>query len=152
MLGADGTAPYEYSINGSNFNTTGFFDGLTVGVYSVRVRDASGCQITVGVTITEPTLLTVAVQSKTNVDCHSNTTGSITLVATGGSLPYEFADASAVYDIVPSLTTLAQACTHLPCATAMAALPYRRNRYPARSAYAHQSEPDQRIVLWSEHR
>jgi gliding motility-associated-like protein len=99
-----GTAPYEYSINGSNFNTTGFFDNLTVGSYTVTVRDAKGCQVLVPVVITEPDLLTVTVFLQKNVDCKGNSTGEVTLEGHGGTIPYEFADASNAYNVgsVPS--------------------------------------------------
>lgn len=107
VQGADGTPPYEYSINGSAPNTTGFFDVLTVGSYTVRIRDSKGCLVNVPVTITEPDLLTLAVQSKINVDCHGNSTGSVTLQAAGGTAPYQYADATLVYDTDPSFGNLA---------------------------------------------
>ncbi|WP_179019670.1 T9SS type B sorting domain-containing protein [Winogradskyella forsetii] len=38
-----GNAPYEYSIDGVNFQTSNIFDDLTQGTYTIIVKDASGC-------------------------------------------------------------------------------------------------------------
>ncbi|MFY0625047.1 MAG: T9SS type A sorting domain-containing protein [Reichenbachiella sp.] len=40
-----GTAPYEYSIDGTNFSSSNLFEGLNQGSYSVVVEDANGCMI-----------------------------------------------------------------------------------------------------------
>jgi len=44
--GIEGTLPYEYSIDGSTFQTANVFTGLIPGFYTVTIRDANGCEVT----------------------------------------------------------------------------------------------------------
>lgn len=45
VTGSGGTAPYTYSINnGANYQVSNTFSGLSAGTYSIRVKDANGCQ------------------------------------------------------------------------------------------------------------
>ncbi len=46
LAGANGTAPYEYSLDGVNFQTGSFFDDLAAGNYTATVRDATGATAT----------------------------------------------------------------------------------------------------------
>lgn len=90
--GLGGTAPYEYSIDGSTFQASGTFTGLTAGNYVIRIRDAESCSFNVPTTITEPPLLVLAIQGQVNVDCNGNSTGSVMLQGQGGVGGYTFSD------------------------------------------------------------
>src|SRR5688572_25313231 len=46
LLTTGGKTPYEFFLNNELFQTE-IFDGLSAGVYGVRVRDAIGCEISV---------------------------------------------------------------------------------------------------------
>ncbi len=59
LLGAGGTPPYSYSINGGTLQRGNIFDQLRAGNYSVLVEDAGGCKATQDVTLTEPPQLTL---------------------------------------------------------------------------------------------
>lgn len=85
-----GTAPYEYSIDGVNFQSGTTFTGLTDGTYTVTVRDDNICTfvaapITVA-TLNPPTDLNF---SSTPITCPSNTT-DVTLTVTQGVTPIEY--------------------------------------------------------------
>jgi gliding motility-associated-like protein len=54
-----GTAPYEYSLNGTNYDDNSSKIGLTAGDYTFYVRDDNGCVYTETVTIGEPDEFTV---------------------------------------------------------------------------------------------
>src|SRR5690606_661784 len=45
VTASQGTAPYEYSINGSAFQKNDTFSNLIPGSYNIIVRDANGCTI-----------------------------------------------------------------------------------------------------------
>ena len=51
-----GTAPYEYSINGTSFQVSNVFSNLAPGAYTVYVKDANNCYSTATATITNTTL------------------------------------------------------------------------------------------------
>jgi SdrD B-like domain/SprB repeat/Secretion system C-terminal sorting domain len=88
VTAAGGTAPYSYFW--SNGQTSATATGLSVGVYSVAVKDANNCTVTISVNITQPTVLDVA-PTKVDVACNGAATGSITLAVTGGTAPYTYA-------------------------------------------------------------
>ncbi|WP_255076195.1 PKD-like domain-containing protein, partial [Lacihabitans sp. CCS-44] len=45
---------FEYSIDGTNFQTASSFNGLTSGTYTITLRDKYGCTATSNVTLTAP--------------------------------------------------------------------------------------------------
>ena len=82
-----GTPTYSYNWGGGiiSQNRT----GLGTGTYSVTITDAHGCSATSGATISAaPPLITTA--TPTNILCFGAANGSITLVSTGGILPYTY--------------------------------------------------------------
>lgn len=88
-----GTEPYEYSIDGTNWQASGEFTGLAAGNYTVQVRDANTTPCTVSaaeVTVNEPTALLASVGGQTDPSCFGTATGTITVVASGGTAPYTY--------------------------------------------------------------
>ncbi len=84
-----GTAPYSYSWNTVPIQTLATATGLTAGTYMVLVTDTKGCSTSSSVTITEPLGMT-ATTSQTNILCSGDSTGSATVLATGGIGPYVY--------------------------------------------------------------
>ncbi len=77
-LPSGGTMPYEYSIDGINFQLDNVFPNLSGGTYSVIIRDANGFEITTNsLTVTNPPLL--------NIDDASVNNNDITVTASGGT-------------------------------------------------------------------
>ena len=63
--------------------------GLSGGTYNVLITDINGCSTLNTVTISEPqSELDVLIISQVDIDCSS--LGSVTVEASGGSLPYEY--------------------------------------------------------------
>lgn len=56
---AGGTPPFEYSIDGQNFQTDNLFTNLTANFYTVFVRDVFGCEITSTATVSQPWIFTI---------------------------------------------------------------------------------------------
>ena len=88
-----GTGPYTYSLDGINFQSNGTFSSLASGQYVIHTKDFNNCVRFDTVFISQPLLLTLA-SNQVNVDCFSNSTGSIQLTASGGVTPYTFSCAS----------------------------------------------------------
>ncbi|WP_264535629.1 T9SS type B sorting domain-containing protein [Flavobacterium sp. N1736] len=79
-----GTGAYEYSINGTTFQTSATFTGLTNGTYTITVRDANMCTATLApVTIAPLTPPTALAFSNSALTCPTNKV-SITVTSTGG--------------------------------------------------------------------
>jgi|GEM_PF-1214577 len=85
---AGGTEPYTYTW--SNGGSTKDISGLTVGTYSLTVKDYYNCTATVSATITQPTQLTGTITSSTNVSCNGGSDGTATAEAGGGTGPYTY--------------------------------------------------------------
>ncbi len=91
VTGSGGTPPYEYSLDGGAYQSSGLFNGLSAGNYTVTVRDFNLCTFNLPVTITEAaTALSGSITSQTNVDCFGEATGSVTVTGSGGTSPYEY--------------------------------------------------------------
>ncbi|MDR6764741.1 hypothetical protein J2Y38_004983, partial [Flavobacterium sp. 2755] len=98
-----GTAPYQYSFNGTNYSTTNTLTTYNAGLVTAYVKDANNCMIAVPVTITIP-----ALNAPTNMDINGtpiycapavNTTSTVTIsnVVNGvGTLQYEILSPIAV--------------------------------------------------------
>ncbi len=88
VSGTGGTPPYQYSLNGGTYQSSGTFGGLAPATVTVSVRDANLCSTNVPVTITEPGVLSLS-STKTDASCPGVYDGSITLTITGGTQPYK---------------------------------------------------------------
>ncbi len=84
--GGNGGA-YQYSIdNGATWQTNTVFTGLAVGTYNAKIQDVNGClSITKVVTLTQPTVVSLAIMTITNIFCNGAATGKIIALATGGT-------------------------------------------------------------------
>ena len=82
-----GTAPYTYTWLPGGF-TTSSVSGLSIGSYTVSVKDSLQCTTTATVNITQPPALAITA-SVTNAGC-SQSNGSITVTGSGGFAPYSW--------------------------------------------------------------
>jgi gliding motility-associated-like protein len=97
VTATQGTPPYTYSINGTNFQSSNVFNNLTAGNYTVTVKDASNGTITV------PAIIGLVSNNNlgstylsTNGTCAGND-GSIFITGTGGTQPFEFRSGNGAY-------------------------------------------------------
>ncbi|WP_076026754.1 CotH kinase family protein, partial [Cnuella takakiae] len=86
---SEGTAPYQYSLNGLNYFTSNVFSNLTSGTYTAYVRDANGCTASTPVVIAKNAPLTITSVSKENPsNCKDD--GSITINTSEGTAPFQY--------------------------------------------------------------
>ncbi|MFK7978997.1 MAG: gliding motility-associated C-terminal domain-containing protein [Saprospiraceae bacterium] len=80
----------DYAYRWSNGATTEDVNNLLSGTYFLTVTDKDGCQAIKGITIDQPTLMSLEVTTTNAADLNSSD-GSATLTVSGGTLPYKFA-------------------------------------------------------------
>ena len=79
-----GTQPYQYSLDGFNYQPSPTFTGLGAGPYTMHVKDQLGCTATNAFTITQPAAITFGSIQTSNASCN-NSDGAILATATGGT-------------------------------------------------------------------
>jgi gliding motility-associated-like protein len=106
-----GAAPFEYSLDGTNWQSSNIFTGLNAGTYTVNIRSSEGCPAQVPVTIAEPTTLTAG-SFTSNGTCNGGNDGTITVNASGGTLAYQYSidgtnfQSSNIFNVVPGAYTV----------------------------------------------
>jgi hypothetical protein len=93
---------YTYSRDGENYQSSGTFSNLTIGTYSIYVKDGVGCvNVVTTIVITQPAEQTATITVDTYASCNGGADGAITLSSTGGVFPKTYrlyADTSAPYN------------------------------------------------------
>ncbi len=102
-----GIAPYTFSKDGSNFQTSGTFDGFAAGTAVFTVKDNVGCTKPISIDILQPAqALQVSISSQSNLTCYQNNSGSIQAVMSGGTAPYQFSKDNNNFQTSGTFTTL----------------------------------------------
>ena len=86
--GTLGTSPYQFSLDGITFQSSNVFLNLAAGVYTITIKDASGCISTTTTSVgnlTTPSVTLVMTSAK----CF-NSNGSITASGSGGVAPLQY--------------------------------------------------------------
>lgn len=84
-----GTSPFEYSLNGIDFQTSSDLTGLGAGNYTITVKDATGCTTTVDQTVnggSNPSELTFI---NSGIDCTTGTT-DLQVTVQNGQAPFTY--------------------------------------------------------------
>jgi len=87
--GSGGVAPYQYSIDGTTYQTNNTFN-VSAGIYTIDVKDSSGCINTIAnINIIEPLPLTIATTTQP-ASCNGGADGMIIATAGGGNASYQY--------------------------------------------------------------
>ncbi|HEY6504022.1 MAG TPA: gliding motility-associated C-terminal domain-containing protein, partial [Chitinophagaceae bacterium] len=86
---ANATAPVEFSLDNTTWQTATSFTGLAANTYTVYIRDAAGCTNSAGITVGQPLQLAVSTTIK-NVLCNNQSNGVIRIIASGGTPVYSY--------------------------------------------------------------
>ncbi|WP_407268266.1 T9SS type B sorting domain-containing protein [Tenacibaculum maritimum] len=112
VTGANGLAPYLYSIdNGVTYKTIGLFENLVAGTtYTIKIKDANGCESTTQTRTIQPSLDFNAAIVK-NLDCTLTPNAAIQLDVLSGTNNYSYiVETSAGANVIP-VTTFTTAVT-----------------------------------------
>ncbi len=85
-----GTGVYTYIWSHQTGLDTALVDDLNIGTYNVFINDSNGCLDTISITLNQPPLLEVAIDTL-NLMAGCQTLGSLEGQASGGVAPYTFA-------------------------------------------------------------
>ncbi|MES1214284.1 MAG: T9SS type A sorting domain-containing protein [Bacteroidota bacterium] len=89
VTAAGGTAGYEYSLNGTDYQVSNVFSNLAANNYTVYIKDNNGCVVTVAALVTQPTAIIITISNVINT-CSGSATGAITISATGGTGAFSY--------------------------------------------------------------
>jgi hypothetical protein len=80
-----GSGSINYQLSPGPVNTSGIFNNLSAGIFTMTASDANGCSLTSTITIHEPTALSLLTAAIQNVLCHGSNTGSVNITYSGGT-------------------------------------------------------------------
>jgi hypothetical protein len=103
--GSGGTAPLEYSINGTIFQASNIFSNLATGSYTLYVKDANACFSSIPVSVLSIGI--PAVTAYTIAASCNNSDGSIVATGTSGTAPYTYSINGTVYQSSNTFSGLA---------------------------------------------
>jgi outer membrane protein OmpA-like peptidoglycan-associated protein len=83
-----GVGPYSYKWNSGA--TTQDLESMGAGKYNVQIADSKGCVKTLDAEITQPTELTLKMDSVVNIQCFGNKNGAVSISVAGGVAPYKY--------------------------------------------------------------
>jgi hypothetical protein len=85
-MASGGTGILLYTLNPiSTSNNSGIFNSILAGSYTLTVSDNNSCSTSSSVVVTEPTAITFPTVTVVDLQCTGVATGSITIIATGGT-------------------------------------------------------------------
>lgn len=108
VTAAGGVAPYTYSINGGAFQPSEVFSGLTAGTFPIVVKDSRGCTKDFEATVSATgSTLNFTANTVDDTECFAPHNGSIEIIPTGGTPPYEIKFGTSAFGAATSFTGLA---------------------------------------------
>ncbi len=87
-----GTGSYQYSISGYGYSPNPVFDNIVAGTYDTYAKDSNSCLANgPQLVVTQPSELIIDSQTSTNIEkCFGDDDGTITITASGGTLPLHY--------------------------------------------------------------
>ncbi len=105
LVVSGGTPGYLYSNDGgASFQVSPVFTGMAAGPYDLIIEDANGCTVAGVTDVVEPTPLVIDDVLVTDVTCNGLMDGEVTIVASGGTVVYEYSVDGGLYQISPTFT------------------------------------------------
>jgi gliding motility-associated-like protein len=89
VTASGGVGPYEYSLDGGTYQSSGTFNTANAGNHTVTIRDANGCLRSVPIPVTEPNVLSLTGNTST-ASCDGGNDGLIVVNAVGGNSNFQY--------------------------------------------------------------
>ncbi len=105
-----GSAPYQYSLDNTNWQSSNQFTGLAAGYYTVYFRETNGCFGNLTITVGQPTALAVAATA-VPVVCNGQPNGIIRVTGNGGIGPYQYSLDGTTWQAIDSFLVAAGSYT-----------------------------------------
>ncbi len=102
-----GLAPYQFSIDGINFQPTGNFPNLAAGIYTVEINDVNGCPGFLTITISEPAPIVGLINAQVDITCPGGNDGSLIILGNGGTPGYTYSINGVIFSTVNQFNNLA---------------------------------------------
>lgn len=106
VSGIGGVPPYTYAIGTGTYSTSGTFNPLAAGTYTIHIKDNNNCIKDTNITVTQPAELSFSNIQTTNPTCYNKPDGQVILTGTGGVTPYEYAIGTGVYSTINTFSAV----------------------------------------------
>jgi hypothetical protein len=107
--GTGGSGSSYQAKNGSGGTYTNLpatFATLTAGSYTIYVKDGAGCVQTYSQTVTQPSAISISLDSATPPTCYNGSNGAIVVSGSGGTSPYTYSKDGTNYQSSGTFSTL----------------------------------------------
>lgn len=95
-----GTTAYTFAVDTKSYQSSNALSGLKAGTYIVKIKDKNNCYYDTTVQLTQPDSLKYTLTIR-DVLCNGDTTGRVTINATGGTTPYTYTKDAQVFGTSP---------------------------------------------------
>lgn len=103
-----GMGPLYYSYNAIPYTSNNLLTNIGIGTYTLHVKDSINCQVDTVVNVTGPSPITITSINIGQPFCNIATNGSITINASGGQSPYQYAINNSLFTTNNAFTNLIQ--------------------------------------------
>jgi gliding motility-associated-like protein len=103
-----GMGPLNYSYNISPYSPNNLLSNIGIGTYTLHVKDSLNCQKDSIVTVNGPAPIVITSITLTAPFCNIATNGSITINASGGQAPYQYAINNSLFTTNNTFSNLIQ--------------------------------------------
>src|SRR5688572_202167 len=104
LTASGGRSPFLYAIGSGSYSSTNTFTGLAAGSYALHIKDANDCIKDTTVLLSQPPDMALNIVF-TKPPCNFFNSGSLTVTASNGIAPYDYALGAGTFSATNSFTS-----------------------------------------------